>query len=82
MRSLTSLALPLALLALISPSLASPSSEKLAKFTKLARKSNGLLQLNSPLYDEIVAAPRNYSVSVVYTALGGKYGCAPCRCAP
>lgn len=58
---------------------ASKSSDKLEKFTKLAHRHGGLVKLNSQLYDEIVANPRPYSVSVVYQALAGKYNCAPCR---
>jgi len=56
---------------------ASISSDKIAKFSSLAAKRNGLIQLDSKLYDEITSAPRNYSVSIVLTALQPQYKCNP-----
>lgn len=50
------------------------------KWRKLASESkDGLIKLDSASYDEMLAAPRNYSVSVVLTALPVQMNCAPCR---
>ena len=54
---------------------------RVTKFHALASKNGGVVPLNSALYDELLApnVPRNYSASVILTALEPKYGCVPCR---
>ncbi|KAJ9103622.1 hypothetical protein QFC19_004197 [Naganishia cerealis] len=59
------------------------------KFVELANKSkDGIITLNSALYDEILAPDvvtsdgakgRDYAVAVVLTALPAQMNCAPCR---
>ncbi|GAA5857818.1 hypothetical protein JCM8547_005991 [Rhodosporidiobolus lusitaniae] len=72
--------LPSVLLASLLPLLASAAPSKAAdKYRALARSSNGLLSLTAAQYDELVAQPRDYSVSVVLTALGAQYKCQPCQ---
>ncbi|KAL8287459.1 hypothetical protein RQP46_003317 [Phenoliferia psychrophenolica] len=56
-----------------------PSSSRLAKFRDLARKNNGIVTLNSNLYDELTAAPREFSVSVLLTAMAPQFKCQPCQ---
>jgi len=46
---------------------------------KLARANNGIINLDSALYDEITLNPRDYSLSVVLTAMGPQYKCQPCQ---
>lgn len=72
----------LCLAAVLLPSLASAARQsssvsKRDKFRSLAK--NGVVELNSVLYDEITDGPRDYSVSVVLTAMAPQYKCAPCQ---
>ncbi|GAA5911578.1 hypothetical protein JCM6882_008044 [Rhodosporidiobolus microsporus] len=71
--------LPTLLLATLLPALSLAASPQLDKFRALAKKGNGLVALNAAQYDEIVSQPRDYSVSVVLTALGAQYKCQPCQ---
>lgn len=69
-------------IALLSPAAvvdAVPSQNRLSKFRALAKKGHGVVHLSSQTYDELVEAPRNYSVSVLLTALGPQYRCGPCK---
>ena len=81
----------LLLLLASTAAVAAASSEaldpRLAKYHTLAAKNDGVLPLTSASYDELVslngpagAGPgRNYSISVILTALNPKFGCAPCQ---
>jgi oligosaccharyltransferase complex subunit gamma len=57
-------------------------SSRLSKFHSLASKNNGVVPLTSATYDELIhespSDPREYSVSVILTALNPKFGCQPC----
>lgn len=65
-------------LALALPTLCSASpASKVDRFRSLSR--NGLVKLDSALYDEITEEPRDYSVSVVLTAMAPQFKCAPCQ---
>ncbi|KAM0789294.1 hypothetical protein ACM66B_000134 [Microbotryomycetes sp. NB124-2] len=55
------------------------SVPKRERFRQLANSNNGVVSLNSALYDEITATPRDYSVSVVLTAMSPQFKCAPCQ---
>ena len=57
------------------------SDPRVSKFHSLAAKHSGVVLLTSSLYDELLSptTPRNYSASVILTALDPKYGCVPCR---
>ncbi|BGP16760.1 hypothetical protein JCM10213_002151 [Rhodosporidiobolus nylandii] len=71
--------LPSILLAAILPALAL-ASPTLDKYRALSKRSGGLLSLNAQQYDELVASnQRDYSVSIVLTALGAQYKCQPCQ---
>lgn len=50
------------------------------KWRAAAKRQGGLLTLDAAQYDELVAQPRDYSVSIVLTALGAQYKCVPCGC--
>ncbi|GAA5833446.1 hypothetical protein JCM5353_008056 [Sporobolomyces roseus] len=67
------------LLAGLVPSLCSAASSKLETFRQLAKKNNGLIPLDAKQYDELTSSPRDYSVSVVLTAMGAQYKCQPCH---
>ena len=78
------LLLPSVLLGLVLPSLVlaagrTDPAEKADKFRALARKNNGLVQLDSALYEERVDGPRNYSIGILLTAMGAQYQCNPCQ---
>lgn len=76
---MTGLLLRVSLLAL-SALTSAASAQGVEKWRKLASESkDGLIKLDSASYDEILASPRNYSVSVVLTALPVQMNCAPCR---
>lgn len=52
-----------------------------ARFRKYHQKlvSNAPLKLDDGVYDQITAAPRNFSTVVLLTALEAKFGCQLCR---
>ncbi|GAA5898333.1 dolichyl-diphosphooligosaccharide--protein glycotransferase OST3 [Sporobolomyces salmoneus] len=70
---------PSLLLAGLLPALCSAATPKLDKYRQLARKHNGLIPLDAAQYDELTSSPRDYSVSVVLTAMGSQYKCIPCH---
>ncbi|GAA5973814.1 hypothetical protein JCM11641_003172 [Rhodosporidiobolus odoratus] len=71
--------LPLVLLAALLPALVSASAT-LDKYRALSKRSGGLLSLNAAQYDELTSSQgRDYSVSVVLTALGQQFKCQPCK---
>lgn len=58
---------------------AARSESKVDKFRALSRASGGVVKLDSALYDEITDGPRDYSVSVVLTAMAPQFKCQPCQ---
>ncbi|GAA5881403.1 hypothetical protein JCM1840_007556 [Sporobolomyces johnsonii] len=67
------------LLAGVLPALSLAATPQLDKYRALAKKSGGLLSLDAAQYDELTSTPRDYSVSIVLTALGAQYKCQPCQ---
>ncbi|KAG0665159.1 oligosaccharyl transferase subunit ost3/OST6 [Rhodotorula mucilaginosa] len=61
------------------PTLALAASAKYDKYRSIAQRNGGLVSLDAAGYDELTAAPRDYSVSVVLTALGEAVKCGPCK---
>jgi oligosaccharyltransferase complex subunit gamma len=61
--------------------LASKKSTKDAfkEFHAKQLSSGAALRLNDDLYGKLTAAPRNYSASVLLTAMDARYGCQMCR---
>ena len=43
------------------------------------RDRYGILELDESTYDRLLAAPRDFSVTVLYTALHPRYRCAACN---
>ncbi len=68
----------LAFSSLILSALAQRTPQSL-KLEKLAKANNGLIHIDSALYDEITQNPRDYSVSIVLTAMGPQFKCQPCQ---
>ena len=62
------------------PTLALAASAKYDKYRSIAQRNGGLVSLDAAGYDELTTAPREYSVSVVLTALGDAVKCGPCKC--
>ena len=51
-----------------------------SKWTGLASKSkNGIIKLDSAMYDELLASDRDYSALVLLTALAPQFKCQPCQ---
>lgn len=68
------------LLAVLCLSLVSAESGR-EKFNVLAKKSpNGIIPLDSKLYEEITAGDRDWAVIVQLTAMGKEIKCQPCQC--
>lgn len=51
-----------------------------SKWIDLAAKSkNGIIKLDSAMYDELLASDRDYSALVLLTALAPQFKCQPCQ---
>jgi oligosaccharyltransferase complex subunit gamma len=55
-----------------------PAADKFDQFHTKALVSTPL-KLDDSVYAKLTAAPRNYSVAVLLTALEARFGCALCR---
>lgn len=60
-----------------TPSLARDAEVR--QYAALAKAGGGVVKLDDRLYEDIIAGPRNYSVSIVLTALNPQFKCMPCR---
>jgi len=58
---------------------AAQNTDRLSKLIALTKAGKGVAPLNDKLYDEIIGGPRNFSVTVVLTALGSQFQCQPCQ---
>lgn len=69
------------MLSLIPLSALSAKGPTSSKFDRYYAKSPfpGPLQLDDNLYDDLTAAPRDYTVAVLLTALEARFGCKLCR---
>ena len=43
------------------------------------RSPNGVIELDETNYDLFLAAPRDFSVTVLYTAMDARFNCAACK---
>lgn len=68
-------------LSLIPLSILSAKSPTGSKFERYSSKSTSPapLQLDDSGYDDLTAAPRDYTVAVLLTALEVRFGCQLCR---
>ncbi|RHZ79653.1 hypothetical protein Glove_143g12 [Diversispora epigaea] len=59
---------------------AKPSLEtKVSALNQFSTNNNGVVELDSDLYDEFVAKPRNYSMIILLTAMEPQINCLPCK---
>lgn len=54
------------------------STERFQDFNRLSQNTSPL-KLNEAAYNSITAAPRDYSVAVLLTAVESRFGCQLCR---
>lgn len=67
-------------LALAPLALAAAGDGDSAKWVDLAKKSkNGIIKLDSAMYDELLASDREHSAVVLLTALAPQFKCQPCQ---
>ena len=76
MRAFGLLALLLAPLALAAKAVLSPHEQLKA----LADASDGVIRLDDKTYDLLTAPQRNWSATVLFTAMDKRRRCGPCRC--
>ena len=56
-----------------------PLELKIHNLNEATRKNQGVIELDSSLYDEVTSKPRNYSIAILLTALDPQINCVPCR---
>ena len=71
-------ALALSLIPLLTLSVKNPTGGKFERYFSKST-SSGPLHLDDGVYDDLTAAPRNYTVAVLLTALEARFGCQLCR---
>ncbi|KAK3814904.1 MAG: hypothetical protein J3Q66DRAFT_432643 [Benniella sp.] len=52
--------------------------KKITRLQAKAAKNKGIIELDANAFEEVMASPRNYSMSVLFTAISPEYQCAPC----
>ncbi|KAF9434040.1 oligosaccharyl transferase subunit ost3/OST6 [Entomortierella beljakovae] len=52
--------------------------KKISRLQAKAVKSKGLIEMDSIAFDEVMAKPRNYSMVILFTAVGPEFNCVPC----
>ncbi|KAG0010245.1 oligosaccharyl transferase subunit ost3/OST6, partial [Entomortierella chlamydospora] len=52
--------------------------KKITSLQAKAVKNKGVIELDSLAFDEVMAKPRNYSMAILFTAIGPEYQCVPC----
>lgn len=57
----------------------SPLDSKIDRLKQLSAADKGVITLNSELFDEFTSKPRNYSITVLLTAMGSQFQCSPCK---
>ncbi|KAG0253681.1 oligosaccharyl transferase subunit ost3/OST6 [Mortierella polycephala] len=53
--------------------------KKVSRLQAKASANRGIVELDTKAFDEVMAMPRNYSMVVLFTALGPEFKCAPCH---
>ncbi|KAG0364317.1 hypothetical protein BC939DRAFT_397441 [Gamsiella multidivaricata] len=82
------LALVIGLLAVLSssssfvadaqPQAAQDLQKKVQRLQAKAQKNKGIIELDTNAFEEVMAKPRNYSMAVLFTAIGPEFQCVPC----
>ncbi len=66
-------------LAFLTPAIAKGFTDGKFEAYHLKSTSSGPLQLNDKTYEDVTAAPRNYTAAILLTALEARFGCQLCR---
>lgn len=74
LQALTACLLPLTALAAKKP-----SGDRFSDFRTQQLAASGPLKLDDDSYNKLTAAPRDYSVAVLLTALEARFGCQLCQ---
>jgi oligosaccharyltransferase complex subunit gamma len=70
----------LPLLSLLLPAIAFASQDNSSQqLVKLAAENNGIINLNPKVYDLLTSPKRDWSASILFTALDKKRRCGPCK---
>lgn len=54
-------------------------AQKVSRLEASAIKSRGVIELDSTTFGEVMAAPRNYTMVVLFTAISPEFQCVPCK---
>ncbi|KAF9929149.1 oligosaccharyl transferase subunit ost3/OST6 [Linnemannia zychae] len=52
--------------------------KKVSRLEAKAIKNQGIIQLDSAAFEDVLAKPRNYSMVVLFTAISPEFNCVPC----
>ncbi|KAF9178667.1 oligosaccharyl transferase subunit ost3/OST6, partial [Haplosporangium sp. Z 767] len=52
--------------------------KKVSRLQAKASANKGIIELDTKAFEEVMAMPRNYSMVVLFTAVGPEFQCAPC----
>ncbi|KAF8928848.1 oligosaccharyl transferase subunit ost3/OST6 [Podila verticillata] len=53
-------------------------AKKVARLSAKASANKGIINLDSSAFEDVMSKPRNYSVVVLFTAIGSEFNCVPC----
>lgn len=73
------LLLPVLALFALPLCLAIPKEQAHAQLSKLAKASNGVISLDEHTYDLLTSPNRDWSATIVFSALDARRKCGPCR---
>lgn len=54
-------------------------AQKVARLSAKASANKGIINLDSSAFEDVMSKPRNYSIAVLFTAIGPEFNCVPCR---
>ncbi|KAF9337971.1 oligosaccharyl transferase subunit ost3/OST6 [Podila minutissima] len=54
-------------------------AQKVSRLEASALKGRGVIELDSTTFEEVMAAPRNYTMVVLFTAIAPEFQCVPCK---
>lgn len=75
------LLLPLLALLYLPFTLAASVEKAHAELVKLAHANSGMIKLDDRIFDLITTPKRDWSATIVFTALDPRRKCVPCKCA-
>ncbi|KAF9158050.1 oligosaccharyl transferase subunit ost3/OST6 [Actinomortierella ambigua] len=54
-------------------------ASKVNRLSTIASRNRGVVDMTDNIFGEIIASPRNYSMVVLFTAMGPEINCVPCK---